>query len=72
MRCSIRSTSTMDLDYTGPLNSGRSDTAYWDAVIYNWNCSQIHFYEIEVTFMDGTTHNDIQRLLVYVIVCYIK
>ena len=54
--CSIRSTSTMDLDYTGPLNSGRSDTAYWDAVIYNWNCSQIHFDEIEVTFMDGTTH----------------
>lgn len=54
--CDIRNSSTRNLEYTGPLNSGRSDTAYWDAVIYNWNCSQIHFDEIEVTFMDGTTH----------------
>lgn len=54
--CDIRHSSTRNLEYTGPLSSGRSDTAYWDAVIYNWNCSQIHFDEIEVTFMDGTTH----------------
>ena len=55
MYCSIRSTSTRNLEYTGPLSSGNSETVYWDAVIYNWKCSQIHFDEIEVTFMDGTT-----------------
>ena len=55
--CDIRRTSTMDLEYTGPLYSGRSDRAYWDAVIYAWTCKQIHFDEIEVTFMDGTTHS---------------
>ncbi len=55
--CSIRRTSTMDLEYTGPLYSGSSDIAYWDAVIYAWTCKQIHFDEIEVTFMDGTTHS---------------
>lgn len=55
--CDIRRTSTMDLEYTGPLYSGRSDRAYWDAAIYAWTCKQIHFDEIEVTFMDGTTHS---------------
>ena len=54
--CTIWNQCTKILNYTGPLNSGRSDTAYWDATIYNWTCSQIHFDKIEVTFMDGTTH----------------
>jgi hypothetical protein len=55
--CDIRRTSTMDLEYTGPLYSGRSDRTYWDAVIYAWTCKRIYFDEIEVTFMDGTTHS---------------
>ena len=53
--CNIYNSNTRHLRYTGPLDSGKSDTAYWDAVIYNWDCSQVHFYTISVTFMDGTT-----------------
>jgi len=55
--CEIRSTSSMNLEYTGPLYSGGSDYASWDAVIYNWNCDRIYFDEINVEFMDGTTHS---------------
>lgn len=54
--CEIRNTSTMNLEYTGPLYSGSSAYGHWDAVIYNWTCDQVHFDKITVTFMDGSTH----------------
>ncbi len=54
--CSIWKSSTRKLNYTESLKSGKSDTAYWSAVIYNWDVARIYFDEIKVTFSDGTTH----------------
>ena len=52
--CSIRSEHTRRLKVTGPINAGRSDTRYWDPIIYNSSTAAIKPLKIEVEFTDGT------------------
>lgn len=54
-KCSIRNTSTANLQYTGPLNAGgKSKKIYWDAVIYDSTTSAMMPLSIKITFSDGT------------------
>lgn len=55
--CTIAHVNIRPVYYTGPLDAGSSDRASWSAVIYNQDCRQIHFDNIQVEFMDGTYQN---------------
>ncbi len=53
--CSIRNTSSMNLEYTGPLNPGASSgKQYWDAVVYNSSVAALMLKSATITFTDNT------------------
>lgn len=53
--CSIRNTSSMNLEYTGPLNPGSSSgKQYWDAVVYNNSVAAVMLKSATITFADNT------------------
>lgn len=54
--CSIQNTPTATLQYTGPLNAGRSSgKTCWEAVIYNSATAAMKPVSAKVTFTDHTT-----------------
>lgn len=54
---SISGNSTRRLNYTGPLQTDRTDNAYWDAVLYNYSTACIKITRVKITFMDGSVKN---------------
>lgn len=53
--CSIRNTSSMNLEYTGPLNpSSSSGNQYWGAVVYNSSVAAVMLKSATITFADNT------------------
>lgn len=40
--------------YTGPMGTGKSETARWDCVIYNNTAERLVLTKIKVQYMDGT------------------
>lgn len=54
-KCSIRNSSVMNLNYTGPLNAGKTaSNIYWDAVIYDASTGAIKPKAATITFEDGS------------------
>ncbi len=60
-RCDIYDTHIMTLNYTGPLDVGEQQDAYWDATIYNSATACLWPKKITLIFQDGerqTIHNN--------------
>jgi hypothetical protein len=52
--CEIKDTHTQTLKFTGPLNAGTYEHAYWDPLIYNSSTAAIEPLSIEIYYTDGT------------------
>ncbi len=52
--CDIQKTATKKLRFTGPIKANRSDTGYWDPIIYNYSTAVTKPIDAEIVFTDGT------------------
>lgn len=52
--CSIKDTAVQRLKVTGPIEAGKTDTSYWDPIIYNSATAVSQPQKIEIIFTDGT------------------
>lgn len=68
--CDIKRTTTAQLEYTGPLESGESARGSWGHVFYNYSAEYIKITEIKIQYMDNSVvtlpskfyRNDIREL----------
>ena len=45
---------SMELQYTGPLKPGRSDSGIWDCIIYDYSARRLVMTSLDIVYMDGT------------------
>lgn len=43
----------MELQYTGPLKPGRSDSGIWDCIIYDYSAKRLVITGLTIEYMDG-------------------
>lgn len=52
--CEIKNTHTRRLQFTGPVNAGKSDTGYWDPIIYCSTTAAVKPLSVDIEYTDGT------------------
>lgn len=45
---------SMELQYTGPLKPGRSDSGIWDCIIYDYSARRLVMTSLDIVYMNGT------------------